>query len=73
MLSMGRAPGTMMWDTTPRTGRNLPHARSCRDGRAAVVGGGNSAGQAAMFLADHAAGVGGTMPRLGIPGLARKR
>jgi thioredoxin reductase (NADPH) len=33
------------------------HARSCKDGRAAVVGGGNSAGQAAMFLADHAAGV----------------
>lgn len=32
------------------------HARSCRDGRAAVVGGGNSAGQAVMFLADHAAG-----------------
>ena len=32
------------------------HARSCRDGRAAVVGGGNSAGQAAMFLADHTAG-----------------
>lgn len=33
------------------------HARSCKDGRAAVVGGGNSAGQAAMFLADHTAGV----------------
>ncbi len=32
------------------------HARSCKDGRAAVIGGGNSAGQAAMFLADHAAG-----------------
>jgi len=32
------------------------HARSCRDGRAAVVGGGNSAGQAVMFLADHSAG-----------------
>lgn len=32
------------------------HARSCRDGRAAVVGGGNSAGQAVMFLADHTAG-----------------
>jgi thioredoxin reductase (NADPH) len=32
------------------------HARSCKDGRAAVVGSGNSAGQAAMFLADHAAG-----------------
>ena len=32
------------------------HARSCKDGRAAVVGGGNSAGQAAMFLADHTAG-----------------
>src|SRR5512135_348141 len=32
------------------------HARSCQDGRAAVVGGGNSAGQAAMFLADHTAG-----------------
>jgi thioredoxin reductase (NADPH) len=28
------------------------HARSCRNGCAAVVGGGNSAGQAAMFLAD---------------------
>jgi thioredoxin reductase (NADPH) len=33
------------------------HARSCRDGRAAVVGGGNSAGQAAMYLAEHSAGV----------------
>lgn len=33
------------------------HARSCKDGRAAVVGGGNSAGQAAMFLADHTGGV----------------
>ena len=33
------------------------HARSCKNGRAAVVGGGNSAGQAAMFLADHTAGV----------------
>jgi thioredoxin reductase (NADPH) len=33
------------------------HARSCGDGRAAVVGGGNSAGQAAMFLAEHTAGV----------------
>lgn len=32
------------------------HARSCRDGRAAVIGGGNSAGQAVMFLADHTAG-----------------
>jgi thioredoxin reductase (NADPH) len=32
------------------------HARSCRDSRAAVVGGGNSAGQAAMFLAEHTAG-----------------
>jgi thioredoxin reductase (NADPH) len=31
------------------------HARSCKDGRAAVVGGGNSAGQAVMFLADHTA------------------
>ena len=30
--------------------------RSCKDGRAAVVGGGNSAGQAAMFLAHHTAG-----------------
>ncbi len=29
------------------------HARSCRDGRAAVVGGGNSAGQAVMFLAEQ--------------------
>jgi thioredoxin reductase (NADPH) len=33
------------------------HARSCRNGCAAVVGGGNSAGQAAMFLAEHTAGV----------------
>ena len=33
------------------------HARSCRTGRAAVVGGGNSAGQASMFLAEHTAGV----------------
>src|SRR5437763_14242906 len=33
------------------------HARSCRKGRAAVVGGGNSAGQAAMYLAEHTAGV----------------
>ena len=32
------------------------HARSCRSGRAAVVGGGNSAGQAAMFLAEQTAG-----------------
>jgi thioredoxin reductase (NADPH) len=32
------------------------HARSCRNGRAAVVGGGNSAGQAAMYLAEHTAG-----------------
>ena len=32
------------------------HARACRNGRAAVVGGGNSAGQAVMFLADHTAG-----------------
>jgi thioredoxin reductase (NADPH) len=32
------------------------HARSCRSGRAAVVGGGNSAGQAVMFLADQTAG-----------------
>jgi thioredoxin reductase (NADPH) len=32
------------------------HARSCKTGRAAVVGGGNSAGQAAMFLADQTAG-----------------
>ena len=32
------------------------HARSCRSGPAAVVGGGNSAGQAVMFLADHTAG-----------------
>jgi thioredoxin reductase (NADPH) len=31
------------------------HARSCGSGRAAVVGGGNSAGQAAMFLAAHTA------------------
>lgn len=33
------------------------HARSCRCGRAVVVGGGNSAGQAAMFLAEHTSGV----------------
>ena len=33
------------------------HARSCKNGRAAVVGGGNSAGQAAMFLAEHTSGV----------------
>jgi thioredoxin reductase (NADPH) len=33
------------------------HARSCRNGRAAVVGGGNSAGQAAMFLAEKTSGV----------------
>src|SRR5439155_21728956 len=32
------------------------HARSCKSGCAAVVGGGNSAGQAAMFLAEHTAG-----------------
>lgn len=32
------------------------HARTCKNGRAAVVGGGNSAGQAVMFLADHTAG-----------------
>ncbi len=32
------------------------HARACRDGRAVVIGGGNSAGQAAMFLAEHTAG-----------------
>lgn len=32
------------------------HARSCRDGRAAAVGGGNSAGQAVMFLAYNTAG-----------------
>jgi thioredoxin reductase (NADPH) len=32
------------------------HARACKNGRAAVVGGGNSAGQAAMYLADHTAG-----------------
>jgi thioredoxin reductase (NADPH) len=32
------------------------HARVCRNGRAAVVGGGNSAGQAVMFLAEHTAG-----------------
>ncbi len=33
------------------------HARSCKDGRAVVIGGGNSAGQAAMFLAEHTSGV----------------
>jgi thioredoxin reductase (NADPH) len=32
------------------------HARSCRGGRAAVVGGGNSAGQAVIFLAEQTAG-----------------
>jgi thioredoxin reductase (NADPH) len=32
------------------------HARSCKDGRAAVVGGGNSAGQAVMFLAENTVG-----------------
>ena len=32
------------------------HARWCKAGRAAVIGGGNSAGQAAMFLAEHTAG-----------------
>jgi thioredoxin reductase (NADPH) len=32
------------------------HARSCKNGRAAVIGGGNSAGQAVMFLAEHTAG-----------------
>jgi thioredoxin reductase (NADPH) len=32
------------------------HARSCKDGRAAVVGGGNSAGQAVTFLAECTAG-----------------
>ena len=32
------------------------HARACRNGRAAVVGGGNSAGQAVMFLAEQTAG-----------------
>ena len=32
------------------------HARACRSGRAAVIGGGNSAGQAVMFLAEHTAG-----------------
>jgi thioredoxin reductase (NADPH) len=32
------------------------HARSCGHGRAAVIGGGNSAGQAVMYLAEHTAG-----------------
>jgi thioredoxin reductase (NADPH) len=32
------------------------HARACRSGLAAVVGGGNSAGQAVMFLAENTAG-----------------
>jgi thioredoxin reductase (NADPH) len=33
------------------------HARSCKNGNAAVIGGGNSAGQAVMFLAEHTAKV----------------
>jgi thioredoxin reductase (NADPH) len=32
------------------------HARACQGGKAVVVGGGNSAGQAVMFLADHTPG-----------------
>ncbi len=32
------------------------HARTCRSGRAVVVGGGNSAGQAVTYLAEHTAG-----------------
>ena len=32
------------------------HARACKNGRAAVVGGGNSAGQAVMFLAEQTSG-----------------
>ena len=32
------------------------HARSCKNGHAVVVGGGNSAGQAVMFLAEHTVG-----------------
>jgi thioredoxin reductase (NADPH) len=32
------------------------HARACKSGRAAVIGGGNSAGQAVMFLAEHTSG-----------------
>ena len=32
------------------------HARACKSSRAAVVGGGNSAGQAVMFLAENTAG-----------------
>jgi thioredoxin reductase (NADPH) len=32
------------------------HARSCKTGRATVIGGGNSAGQAVMFLAEQTAG-----------------
>ncbi len=32
------------------------HARACHSGRAAVVGGGNSAGQAVMYLAQNTAG-----------------
>ena len=44
------------------------HARSCGHGRAAVIGGGNSAGQAVMYLAEHTAGAalllrGGTCAR----------
>ena len=34
-------------------------ARACRNATALVVGGGNSAGQAAMFMADHAEDVAG--------------
>jgi thioredoxin reductase (NADPH) len=33
------------------------HARSCHSGRAVVVGGGNSAGQAVMYLAQHISNV----------------
>ncbi|MDX2138009.1 MAG: FAD-dependent oxidoreductase [Chloroflexota bacterium] len=38
-------------------GASLTEALSCKDQRVVVVGGGNSAGQAAVYLADHASEV----------------
>jgi thioredoxin reductase (NADPH) len=38
-------------------GASLTEALSCKDQRVVIVGGGNSAGQAAVYLADHAAEV----------------